>query len=57
MQHIIYDTKLGLISGDDLYGLLFFVSGLLIIHFSVYHIDKYTLHLRIFKIQSYERYN
>ena len=45
---IIYDTKLRLISGVDLYRLLFFVSGLLIMHFSVYLIDKYALHLRIF---------
>ena len=34
MEHRINDTKLGLISDIDLSILLFFVSGLLIMHFS-----------------------
>ena len=57
MKYIIYVTKLRLISGVDLYGLLFFVSGLLIMHFSVYVVDKYALHLRKFHIQGYGQNN
>jgi len=55
MKYIIYVTKLRLISGVDLYGLRFFVSGLLIMYFSVYVVDKYALHLKKFHIHSYGR--
>lgn len=57
MKYLIYVTKLRLISGVDLYGLLFLVPGLLIMYFSVYVEYKYALHLRKFHILSYGRNN
>jgi hypothetical protein len=44
MQYIIYDTKLRLISGVDLYRLLFFVSGLLILNLARSSFEDFLMH-------------
>lgn len=50
MQQESYITKFRLISGIDLYGLLFFVSELLIMHSDEHLKDKYAITLIQIKV-------